>query len=239
MWLIAQAKEDKWSKEEVAWIAWGKNKEGTLAMSQLDVETQRQVAFWSPEETNKNGHLCSLEFIRWLINQAKEDKWSKEEVASIAWRENKDGALIISQLDFETQTQMAFWNQEGTNKNAHLLSLDIIQWLITQAKEDKWSKEEVGSIICRKNKMNQLLFKMLDKEVQKEVALFNPAMTCSALPFIEEHFLRWLYKEAAEGKGGWDQQVVFKVLRKEEVDGETIISSRIKPGNFFWKPHFM
>ena len=80
--------------------------------------------------------------------------------------------------------------------------------------------------------MNQLLFKTLDKEVQKEVALFNPAKTCSALPYMEEDFLQWLYKEAAEGKGGWDQQVVFKVLRKEEVDGETIISSRIKPGSF-------
>ena len=67
---------------------------------------------------------------------------------------------------------------------------------------------------------------------EKEVALFNPAKTCSALPYMEEEFLQWLYKEAAEGKGGFDQQVVFKVLRKEEVDGETIISSRIKPGNF-------
>ena len=56
---------------------------------------------------------------------------------------------------------------------------------------------------------------------------------------MDEDFLQWLYKEAAEGKGGWDQQVVLKVLRKEEVDGETIISSRIKPGSFFWKPKFM
>ena len=56
---------------------------------------------------------------------------------------------------------------------------------------------------------------------------------------MDEDFLQWLYKEAAEGKGGWDQQVVFKVLRKEEVDGETIVSSRIKPGSFFWRPKFM
>ena len=123
--------------------------------------------------------------------------------------------------------------------NAHLASPKFIQWLITQAKEDKWSKEEVGSIIFRKNKMNHLLFKLLDKEIQKEVALFNPTKTYSALPYMEEDFLQWLYKEAAEGKGGLDLQVLFKVLRKEEVDGETIISSRIKPGNFFWKPHFM
>ena len=141
--------------------------------------------------------------------------------------------IYLGQLDFETQTQVAFWNEEATNMNAHLASPKFIQWLITQAKDDKWSKEEVGSIICRKNKMNQLVLKTLDKEVQKEVALFNPAKTCSALPYMDEDFLQWLYKEAAEGKGGWDQQVVFKVLRKEEVDGETNISSRIKPGNFF------
>ena len=53
---------------------------------------------------------------------------------------------------------------------------------------------------------------------------------------MDEDFLQWLYKEAAEGKGGWDQQVVFKVLRKEEVDGETIVSSRIKPGVFYSTP---
>ena len=71
------------------------------------------------------------------------------------------------------------------------------------------------------------------------MALFNPAKTCSALPYMEEEFLQWLYKEAAVGKGGWDQQVVFKVLRKEEVDGQTIISSRIKPGVFSWKIDFI
>ena len=133
------------------------------------------MAGWNLEETNKNAHLASLEFVQWLITQAKENKWSKEEVASIAWRENKDGALIISQLNFETQTEVAFWGPKETNKNAHLASLEFIQWLVTQAKEDKWSKEEVTSIIFRKNKKNQLVLKILNKEVQKEVALFNPA----------------------------------------------------------------
>ena len=74
-----------------------------------------------------------------------------------------------------------------------------------------------------------------DEETQKEVAVFNEKKTCSALPYMEKEgdFLRWLYKEADDGR--WDQQMVFKELVKEEVDGKVNITTRIKLSKFFFK----
>ena len=70
----------------------------------------------------------------------------------------------------------------------------------------------------------------LDMETQKEVAMFNKARTCDILPYMEKEsdFLQWLYQEAVEGR--CDSEKVFKALIKEEIDGETKITARIKPG---------
>ena len=116
------------------------------------------------------------------------------------------------------------------------MDANFVKWLIQQANESKWSKEDVGSIVCKKNADNQLILATLDEETQKEVAVFNKAKTCSALPYMEKEgdFIQWLYQEAVEGR--WDQQMVFKALIKEEVDGQVQITPRIKPG-FHYKSH--
>ena len=131
-------------------------------------------------------------------------------------------------MDFDTQKQVAYWSQEETNNAAHLASDDFIQWLILQAKDGKWPKKEVGSIVCRKNADNQLILATFDEETQKEVAVFNKAKTCSAVPYMDTDFLRWLYEEAVEGR--WDQSMVFEAVVKEELDGKASFSPRIKPG---------
>ena len=92
-----------------------------------------------------------------------------------------------------------------------------------------WPKEEVGSIFCRKNADNQLILATLDRDTQKEVAVFNPEKTCSVVPYMDTDFLQWLYQEAEEGR--WNQQIVFKALTKEEVDGKVKVTTRIKSGS--------
>ena len=54
--------------------------------------------------------------------------------------------------------------------------------------------------------------------------------TYNALPYMETEgdFIRWVYREAEEGR--LDQQMVFKALVKEEVDGKVNITTRIKSG---------
>ena len=204
--------------------------EGGCLFSLLDSDMQQEAATWNPEATEKIAHMQSLDFIQWLIRQKLEGHWKGKELESVVWRKNKEGMIVFSQLEFETQKQAAYWSQEETNNAAHLASDDFIQWLILQARDGKWPKKEVGSIVCRKNADNQLILATFDEETQKEVAVFNPSKTCSAVSYMEKEgdFLEWLYQEAVERR--WDEHMVTKALVKEEVNGNVKITSRIKPG---------
>merc|ERR1712008_404515 len=142
--------------------------------------------------------MMSADFIQWLVSQANEDKWLKKDVGSIVCRKNADNQLILATLDEEAQRQAAMFNKEKTIEVAHLLSADFHKWLIQQANEDKWPKEEVGCILCRKNRDNQLILATLTEEIQKQLAVFNKEKTCSAAPFMDGDFLQWLYQEAVE-----------------------------------------
>ena len=102
-------------------------------------------------------------------------------------------------------------------------------WVAQQALEDKWPKDAVGRVLCGKDAKNRVLFEMLDPEIQKEVASFDKARTCSAIPYlVQGNLLQWLYQEAVNGR--WEQSMVLKYLTKQEVDGKTVAVSRIKPG---------
>ena len=73
----------------------------------------------------------------------------------------------------------------------------------------------------------------LDKDTKKQVAVFNKAKTISAVPYMAADFLQWLYQEAVEGR--WDQSAVFKALKKEEVDGKTVIVAHLKKGKMLFE----
>ena len=165
---------------------------------------------------------------QWLVQQGREGLMERETAGALLCEEDKGGSCLLSLSDIDVQREAAVWNVEATSKIAHLLSRDFIQWLISQANEGKWSKEEVGSILCRKNADNHLVLATLDEEAQKQVAVFNKSKTCSAAPFMEADFLQWLYQEAAEGR--WDQRLVFEAVVKEELDGKAYFSPRLKPG---------
>ena len=88
--------------------------------------------------------------------------------------------------------------------------------------------QNVGNILCRKNADNQLILATLEKEAQKHVAVFNKEKTLTAVPFMDTDFLQWLYQEAVEGR--WEKSMVLDAVVKEELEGKTSFSPRIKPG---------
>ena len=174
---------------------------------------------------------CSVhdaDHAQWLVEQGREGRMEKEKVGALLCEEDKEGSCLLSLSDSDVQLEAAFWNREATSKIAHMLSSDFIQWLISQANEGNWSKEEVGSIVCRKNRDNQLILAMLDEELQKQAAVFNKGKTTSAVPYMDADFLLWLYQEAVKGR--WDQSMVFEAVVKEELDGKASFSPKIKPG---------
>ena len=182
------------------------------------------------------GHLLPLMTKRKIAEvkkMAEEGQFEKERVQAFFCEESKHGTPIVSLLDVHTQRDMALWNKKRTIEVAHLMSGDFHKWLIHQATEGMWSKEEVGNIVCRKNADNQLILATLDGETLKQAAALNKAKTCSAVPYMDDKgdFLQWLYEEAE--KGHWDQTMVFAALAKEDVDGKSIITTRRKKCNQF------
>ena len=88
---------------------------------------------------------------QWLVEQGREGNMEKERVGALLCVEDKEGSSLLSLSDLENQTESAEWNREATIKIAHKMSPDFLQWLIEQADEGNWSKEDVDSIICRKD----------------------------------------------------------------------------------------
>ena len=122
-----------------------------------------------------------------------------ENVGTLLCEQDNQGSFLLPLLD--KPRGAATWNKKATSKIAHLMSLDFVKWLIKQAEEDKWSKEDVGSVVCRKNSDKQLILALLDEETQRRVAVFNKTKTCSAVPYMDEgEFLQWLHQEAIDGR---------------------------------------
>ena len=166
-----------------------------------------------------------------LVDQAREGQIEKEKVGALLCEQEDDvWPPLLSFLDKEVQKEVSLWNQNKTNKIAHLLSPECIQWIVQQACEGNWEKEAVVTIVFKKKEEGQPILAILDEKTQKQVAVFNKEKTCSAVPYMEKegNFLRWLYQEAVEGR--WNQQMVFAAVVKEEVDGKEVFTSRIKQG---------
>ena len=200
-WLVEQGREGNMEKEEVGALLCKEDKEGSCLLSLLDFDVQIDVAIWSEEAWRKVALWRGIDFDHGL------GQWLVEQGREGSMTKEKVSALLC----------------------AHKMSPDFIQSLISHANEgNNWSKEEVGEIVCKKNRDNRLILATLDKETQRQVAMFNQAKTCSAVPYMDADFLEWLYQEAVDGR--WKEKLVFDAVVKEELGEKSYFSSRIKPG---------
>ena len=67
-WLIKQKIEGRFEGKELGRSLWRETKAGIVAISQLDLATQKQIASLSPEETNKGGRALGLGIIIDIID---------------------------------------------------------------------------------------------------------------------------------------------------------------------------
>ena len=104
----------------------------------------------------------------------------KEKVGALLCEEDDKGSVLLSLLDKDVQKEVSPWNRNRTNKIAHLLSSDCVQWIVQQASEDQWEKEDVVSIVYRKNRDDQLVMSTLDEETQKQAAVLNKEKTSAS-----------------------------------------------------------
>ena len=76
-----------------------------------------------------------------MVRAAREGQWEKEKVQALLCQKSTEGTIIFSMLDFSIQQEVALWNPGATNKTAHLMPREFIQWFLLQAKEGKWDRD--------------------------------------------------------------------------------------------------
>ena len=228
VWLIEQARQDIFGKADVCEGLFQINKENLISLSLLDFQLQQEVALWNKKATIKFAHLMPLDFKVWLIEQARLDIFDKADVCEGLCHENKQEVVSLTLLNQAIQQEVALWNKKAIAAKAHLMPLDFQVWVIDQARQDIFEKKDVADMLYKRNLDNKLVLSTLQFSLQKQVANFDPIKTCQSVALMDEAFNEWLYCEAENHR--WEQTSVFRVLKKEKVDGKTVVSAIVKPG---------
>ena len=152
----------------------------------------------------------------------------KEGVCALLLEVNYWGEPFLSTLDFARQKEVVIWNQKATSQVGHKLSSELLQWILQQVEEGNFDKVELASSVCHKSADQRPTLTSLEEEAQKKLALLNKDKTILILPWLSSNLQKWIYQEAQEGR--FDQDEVCKVLKKEEKEGEEVLSSKIHPG---------
>ena len=146
---------------------------------------------------------CSVhdaDHAQWLVEQVREGHLEKEKVGALLCEEDDKGRVLLSLLDKDVQKEVSPWNWDRANKIAHKLSSDYVQWIVEQAMEGKWEKEDVADVVFRKNGDNQLVLATLDLETQKQAAVFNQEKTIEVAHLMSAEFIEWLVIETSAGR---------------------------------------
>ena len=222
-WLVEQGRAGHISKEKVGAYLCQEDQDGSCLLSVLDLNVQQEVANWNPDTTEKIACTLSLEFVQWLVEQAREGNWDKKSVGSILCRENKERAVILRLFPFEVQKEVATWYPDAADKVAHMLGFEFAQWLVEQAREGRWDRTTVGSILCRENKERTIILGQFNFEVQKEVAYWNRERTNEAAHLVGFDFVNWLIGLALEGT--WDKEEVGNIVFRRNMHDQLILAT--------------
>ena len=133
---------------------------------------------------------------------------------------------MYSRLQFDSQREVATWNQRRTIQIAHRMSADFICWLVQEANIGNWDGEELGGAFCQLDSDNKLKLATVEEELQQQLAVLNKTKVCFSVPLLGKSFQHWVYQEAIKGR--WDQDIVFRVLEGPETDEGAVVSARVK-----------
>ena len=216
-------------KEGVCALLLEVNYWGEPFLSTLDFARQKEVVIWNQKATSQVGHKLSSELLQWILQQVDEGKFYKAELASaLLLKKNKKGEPFLNSLDLARQKEVVLWKQRATGQVAHKISSELLQWILQQVDKGNFDKEEFASGVCDKSTDQRPPLSSLEEEAQKKLALLNKDKTILILPWLSSNLQKWIYQEAQEGR--FDQDEVGKVLKKEEKEGEEVLSLKIHPG---------
>ena len=149
------------------------------------------------EPTKNIVHKISEELLQWIICEANEARWVKENLAFAVCK-------IISK-----------------HQNFPKISEEMLQWIIHQANEDNLVKKELSIAVCNKSSDKRPTLLLFDEEAQKQLAVLDKAKTCQIVPWLGRELQRWMLE------GNWDQEMVSRYLAREVKEGELVVSARM------------
>ena len=174
---------------------------------------------------------CKSHVITFILNERAQistiSKW-KEFWKTLLLKENKKGEPFLSSLDLASQKEVVLWNQKATSQAAHKISSELLQWIFQQVDEGNFDKDELASAVFDKSSDKRPTLPSFEEETQKKLTVMNKTKTCQIIPWLSSNLQKWIYQEALEGR--FDQEEVFKLLKRERTDEEEVLTLNFHPG---------
>ena len=120
------------------------------------------------------------------------------------------------------------WDQKAISQALLKISSELLQWILPQADEGNFDKDELASAVCDKSPGKRPTLPLFEEDTQKKLAVMNKTKTCQIILWLSSNLQKWIYQEAMEGR--FDQDEVFKLLKRERTDEEEVLTLNIHPG---------
>ena len=120
------------------------------------------------------------------------------------------------------------WDQKAISQALLKISSELLQWILPQADEGNFDKDELASAVFDKSPDKRPVFSLFEEDTQKKLAVMNKTKTCQIILWLSSNLQKWIYQEAMEGR--FDQDEVFKLLKRERTDEEEVLTLNIHPG---------
>ena len=140
---------------------------GKCFFTQMEVNQFARISVWNKWKTLQYLHLIKQECLEWVIQQAKEGHWDKDQVVDAM---SLNDEAVILKLPLDQQLDVLEWDKGSSLrgpikhtalKEIHLLDEEHLTLLIQQSIMGKWDKTDVYSALIAKNENEEASFQKI------------------------------------------------------------------------------
>ena len=195
---------------------------GKPVMSLVEAKSWTDLRVLDSREMLKIAPRMDMEFLIWTVKEAREGHLNKKEVGEMMTRENREKKIILTQLSMEVQQEVVSFNKEATLEVAHLLNLEVIDWLVQEAMEGRWRcyKEKLVRMVTHSWRGETIILGLLGTERQIQVVSFNREASLEVAHLLNLDTIKWIMTKALEDEG-WNRAGVHRALCKEKDEGKS------------------
>ena len=121
--------------------------------------------------TEENVDQITTALVDGLVERVKTKQLFQKEALKLLIPVDKKGKNLFQRATRSNWGVIAEW-MDVDEFNQH-----FFKWMLDEFNESRWTKEDVGNLVCRTNMYNQLILATLDEETQKKLAMINKEST--------------------------------------------------------------